>query len=61
MLMLSGVLAFSQGRVITGIVNDAAGKPVPFASVLIKGTGAGTQTDANGQFTLKVKIGRAHV
>ena len=56
-LMLSGVLAFSQGRVITGSVYDANGKPVPFASVVIKGGTAGTQTNADGQFSLRVNTG----
>ena len=56
-LMLSGVFAFSQGRVITGSVYDANGKPVPFASVVIKGGAAGTQTNADGQFSLRVNTG----
>ncbi|HMJ47774.1 MAG TPA: SusC/RagA family TonB-linked outer membrane protein [Ferruginibacter sp.] len=57
MLMLCGVLAFAQSRVVSGKVTDASGKPVPFASVLIKGGRAGVQTDANGEFTIRVNSG----
>ncbi|MFZ1530260.1 MAG: SusC/RagA family TonB-linked outer membrane protein [Ferruginibacter sp.] len=52
-LMLSAVLAFAQNRVVTGKVTDANGKPVPFASVVVKG-GGGVQADANGEYSIKV-------
>ena len=51
MLMLSGVLAFSQGRTVTGTVNDDAGAPVPFATIAETGTTNATTADANGSFT----------
>lgn len=58
MLMLCGVLAFAQSRVVSGRVTDKSGKPVPFASVLIKGKATGGQTtDVNGDFTIKVSTG----
>lgn len=53
MLMLCGVLAFGQSRVVSGRVSDASGKPVPFASVVIKG-GGGVQTDVNGDYSIRV-------
>lgn len=56
MLMLCGVFAFAQSRVVTGTVTDANGKPVPFASVVVKG-GGGVQTDANGNFSIRVNPG----
>jgi TonB-linked SusC/RagA family outer membrane protein len=38
---------------VSGKVNTAAGAPLPGATVLIKGTRKGTQTDAQGNFTLR--------
>lgn len=54
MLMLCGVLAFAQSRVVTGKVTDADGNPVAFASVKIKGSASGAIADANGAYSLKV-------
>jgi TonB-linked SusC/RagA family outer membrane protein len=59
--MLCFVLgATAQTRSVTGKVTDEKGDAVPFASVVIKGTGAartGTSADATGAFTIKVKRG----
>ena len=41
-----------QQSKISGTVNDNAGKPVPGATVLVKGTTNGIITDADGHFTL---------
>lgn len=57
MLMLCGLLAFAQSRVVTGTVYDASGKPVPFASVVIKNGSGGVQTDVNGEYSIKVNRG----
>jgi TonB-linked SusC/RagA family outer membrane protein len=54
MLMLCGVLAFAQGRVVTGKVTDMDGNPVSFASVNIKGTNTGVSADANGAYSIRV-------
>jgi TonB-linked SusC/RagA family outer membrane protein len=54
MLMLCGVLAFAQSRVVTGKVTDENGNPVSFASVKVKGTNTGAIADANGAYSLKV-------
>lgn len=52
--MLTGVLAFSQSRVVTGkIVNDK-GNGVPYASIKADNLPNGTATDENGNFSLKV-------
>jgi TonB-linked SusC/RagA family outer membrane protein len=56
--MLTGALAFSQSRVVTGRVTTADGVAVPFASISINGLkNAGTVSDDNGAFSLKVKTG----
>ncbi len=57
MLMLCGVLAFAQSRVVTGKVVDLDGNPVSFASVKIKGTNTGVSADANGAYSIKVNPG----
>ena len=54
-LMLSGVLAFSQNRTISGTVKDDSGSPVPFATVTETGTRNATTADANGNFVITQK------
>jgi len=50
-----------QGRVVTGTVTRAVtgggGPPISYATVLIKGSTRGTQTDAEGRFHLAVPDG----
>jgi len=52
MAILCSVLVFAQNRVVSGTVTDANGKPVPFASVTLKGTKNGVTSDAEGRFTI---------
>ncbi|MBS1513117.1 MAG: carboxypeptidase-like regulatory domain-containing protein, partial [Bacteroidetes bacterium] len=56
-LMLCGVFAFAQTRVVSGKVTDKDGNPVAFASVKVKGTNTGLSADAAGAYTIKVKTG----
>lgn len=42
---------------LSGLVLDDANEPIPGASVVIRGTTVGTQTDADGRFTLQVRRG----
>lgn len=44
----------AQDRQVTGKVNDENGAGLPGANVLIKGTTRGTNTDAEGNFTLNM-------
>ena len=54
-LLLSSVFAYSQGRMITGVITDAGdGSTLPGATVLEKGTSNGTITDIDGKFQLTV-------
>lgn len=53
MAMLCSLIAFAQTRTISGQVTDATGKPVPFASVTVKGTNNGVTADADGKFILR--------
>ena len=48
-------LAYGQNITVKGIVSDAStGEPVPFASLQLKGTMTGTNTDANGEYSISV-------
>jgi TonB-linked SusC/RagA family outer membrane protein len=55
MLMLSGVLAFAQGHVVTGKVTDDKGDPVSGASIIIKGTSKGIPANSAGEFSITAK------
>ncbi|HEY4207550.1 MAG TPA: SusC/RagA family TonB-linked outer membrane protein [Puia sp.] len=55
LLTVSGqIMAQTQTRVITGKVTDASGAAVPNASILVKGSNAGTSTAADGTFSLNI-------
>ena len=61
-MLLLAVFAFSSflkaQQSVTGTVMDNKGAPLPGISVIIKGTGKGTSTNADGVFTLnEVKAG----
>lgn len=43
-----------QQQQVTGRITNAAGEPLPGASIKIKGTTGGTSADANGNFTISV-------
>lgn len=43
-----------QKRIITGVVKDAQGLPIPGANVVVKGTTKGTVTNFDGEFDLTV-------
>jgi TonB-linked SusC/RagA family outer membrane protein len=55
-VMLCSVMAFSQ-QAIRGRVTDDANKPVPYASIKIKGSDVGTAADANGNFSISARSG----
>lgn len=43
-------------KVITGIIVDEDGLPLPGVNVIVKGTTKGVQTDFDGHYTIKVKV-----
>ena len=57
LLFLSGFAALglqAQNLTVKGTITDGAtGDPVPFASVVVKGTGAWTTSDAEGHYTVE--------
>src|SRR5438552_1152463 len=58
LLLLAGQL-FAQEKVVTGRVTDSTGAPVSSATVLVKGTKTGTQTNADGAFSIRVAAANA--
>lgn len=54
---LASTLLFAQSKKITGRVLDEDSKPIAGVSVSIKGKTGGTQTNANGEFTLDANEG----
>jgi TonB-linked SusC/RagA family outer membrane protein len=54
LLLLASIQSLAQERVVKGTVLDQNRVPIPGASVMIKGTTAGTTTNADGTFTLNV-------
>lgn len=54
-LMFSGLLASAQSRVISGQVRDVPGEPVKFATITETGTNNAVTSDANGNYTIRVK------
>ncbi len=56
LFLLVFLVSFGQERKITGIVLDK-NDPIPGATVVIKGTRRGTQTDFDGKFSITAKNG----
>ena len=51
-------VANAQDKMVSGVVADSAGAPIPAASVLVKGTIVGTATDSKGTFSISVPQGK---
>ncbi|TGD78521.1 TonB-dependent receptor [Hymenobacter wooponensis] len=61
-LLLSSLSTWAQDAAsISGTIQNAAGEPMPGATIFIRGTFIGTSTDRDGKFTLKADFGEAPV
>ena len=48
-------MAFAQNITVTGTITDSSnGEPIPFASVLVKGSATGVEADLNGKYSINV-------
>ncbi|KAB1155205.1 TonB-dependent receptor [Tenacibaculum aiptasiae] len=56
LLVLFVQISFAQEKTISGTVSDESG-PLPGVTVLKKGTTQGTETDFDGNYTIKAKVG----
>ena len=57
LLVLLGIPAFTQNRLVSGKITDSSGAPLTGASIIIAGSTRGTTTDAKGEFHLAVAPG----
>ncbi|MGB1308957.1 MAG: carboxypeptidase-like regulatory domain-containing protein, partial [Oceanihabitans sp.] len=48
---------YAQEKIITGIVSDENGLPLPTATVLVKGSTNGTSTDFDGKYKIRTNVG----
>ena len=61
-LLLLPLFAFSQGKIMSGVVNDDMGGPLPGATVQVKGSESiGSITDFDGKFTIALKDGETKI
>jgi len=56
LIALSVQFSFGQEKTVTGVVSDASGT-LPGANVVVQGTKTSTQTDVNGKYAIKTKVG----
>ena len=56
LLALSLQFSFAQEKTISGIVSDNSG-PLPGVNVSVKGSPKGVQTDLDGKYAIKAKVG----
>jgi hypothetical protein len=54
-LLISCSASFSQK--IKGLITDKEGKPLPYATVVVKGTNKGTNANNEGKYTIKLSPG----
>lgn len=54
-VFLISIQIHSQERLISGVVTDESGLPLPGVNVLVKGTSKGVQTDFDGLYRINVK------
>ena len=53
LFFLSALIMFGQSRTVTGKVTSSDGKPIPFATVTVKGTSTAVSADENGNFSIQ--------
>jgi TonB-linked SusC/RagA family outer membrane protein len=57
LLVLVAQLGFAQQKTISGTVSDQDGMPLPGASIVVKGTGNGTTSDFDGNYSISASTG----
>jgi len=54
-------LTFAQEKTISGTVADDTGLPLPGVNIVIKGTNTGTQSDFDGNYSIRANVGQTLV
>ncbi len=54
LFLVLSVVAFSQEKMLTGLITDSSGEGIPGVNVTVKGTFNGTVTDMDGNYKLGV-------
>jgi TonB-linked SusC/RagA family outer membrane protein len=57
LLALVVQMTFAQEKTVSGTVTESSGQPLPGASVVVRGTTKGTQTDFDGKYSIKANVG----
>ncbi|MBW1295862.1 hypothetical protein GBO31_10135 [Aquimarina litoralis] len=57
LIFLISIQAFGQEGVVSGTLSDESGLPLPGVNIMISGTTIGTQTDFDGNYSIKCNIG----
>lgn len=57
-LVLLGSPAFAQQKTVTGRVTSEQGAPLSAVTVLVKGTNVGTQTNGDGNYSIRASVGQ---
>ncbi len=60
LVALTMQFSFAQEKTVTGVVSDNSG-PLPGVNIVVKGTTRGTQTDLDGKYSIKTKVGETLV
>lgn len=58
LLLLVPLFSFAQEGIVSGVLtSEPDGLPLPGASIIIKGTSIGVQTDFDGKYSIKCRVG----
>lgn len=49
--------SYAQDKIISGIISDQSGLPIPGVNIIVKGTTNGTQSDFDGKYTIDTSTG----
>ena len=49
--------SYAQDKVVSGVISDQSGMPLPGVNIIVKGTSTGTQSDFDGKYTIEAETG----
>ena len=57
LLVLLVQFSFAQEKVVSGTISDDSGMPLPGVNIIIKGTTTGSQSDFDGNYSIRASVG----